>query len=337
MRRVVLLLAALCVAACGKHEAGRKAAPSLPAAKVKIEAARQDPSTAAEDAPGTVRPVYSAIVAAKVSGTLMEINADPGRVVKRGDVLARIDDREIKARLEGARAALEQATADFGRQEKLHAQRVVTPQEFETAQSKLRAAKAAVDEASSLLAYCVVAAPFDGVVTRRFVQQGDLATPGRALVEVEDPAALRLEAQVPESLISRVRIGDAITVAVDAARATVPGKVVEIAPSSDPASRSTLVKIELPKNPALRSGMFGRARIPTDAAPSLAVPEGSVLQRGQLEIVFVVRDGVAQMRIVRTGRREGGRIEIVSGLDAGETVVVDGAPSLMDGQPVVVP
>lgn len=330
----MVLLPTLFLAGCGHEAMQKEAAPPLPAAKVKVEAAREDPSTAAEDAPGTIRPILTAILAAKVSGTIVEINADPGRVVKRDELLARIDDREIRARLEGARATLEQASADFARYEKLHAQKVVTPQEFETARSRHRAAQAAADEASSLLAYSLVKAPFDGVVTRRFVQQGDLATPGKALVEVEDPAALRLEAQVPESLIGRIKIGDTITVKVDAARAKVSAKVGEIAPASDPASRTTLVKMELPRNPALRSGMFGRARIPTDAAPSLAVPEGAVLHRGQLDFIFVVADGIAQLRIVRTGRIEGGRVEIVSGLDAGESVVVEGAASLADGQPV---
>jgi RND family efflux transporter MFP subunit len=142
---------------------------------------------------------------------------------------------------------------------------------------------------------------------------------------------------VPESLIGRVRIGDTIAVAVDAVRVTVPGEVGEIAPASDPASRTTLVKIDMPANPAFRSGMFGRARIPTDAPPSLRVPGAAVLQRGQLEFVFVVREGVAHLRIVRTGRREGDRVEILSGLDEGEGVVVESASALVDGQPVVVP
>ncbi len=327
--------AVLLIAACG-HEGDRKASPPLPTATVKVEEARPDPATSAEDAPGTIRPVRSAILAAKVTGAVTEIDADPGRVVKREEVLARIDDREIRARLDSARATLEQASTDFTRYEKLHGERVVTAQEFEAARSRLRSAQAAVDETTSLLGYCSITAPFDGVVTRRFVQRGDLATPGRAIAEVEDPGALRLEAQVPESLMGRVRIGDTIAIAVDAARVTVPGKVGEIAPASDPASRTTLVKIDLPSNPALRSGMFGRARIPTDAAPSLRVPEAAVLARGQLDLVYVVRDGVAQLRIVRTGRREGGRVEILSGLDASEAVVVEGASALADGQAVVV-
>lgn len=302
--------------------------------EVGVSEAVPDVWTSAEEAPGTVRPVETAMLSAKVSGTILEVEADPGRVVKEGDILARIDDREIRARLENARAALVQAERDYARFEKLHADRVVTTQEFEGAQTRLRSARATVEEAETLLAYCTVRAPFDGVVTRRLVQRGDLAVPGRALIEVENPGALRLEAQVPESLVTKINAGDELMVLVDAAGAVLPGQVVEISPASDPASRTVLVKLDLPAHEKLRSGQFGRLRIPTETDPVVRLPEGAVFSRGQLDFVFVAGEGVARLRIVRPGRRQGGQIEVLSGLDPGELVVVEGGAGLRDGEPV---
>lgn len=290
-----------------------------------------DPTTSAEEAPGTVRPVETALLSSKISGTITEINADPGRVVKAGDLLARIDDREIRARLDNARAALEQAQRDFVRFQKLHTDRVITTQEFEAAQTRLRSMQAAESEARTLLGYCNIVAPFDGVVTRRLVQRGNLAVPGLALIEVENPGKFRLEAQVPESLVPTLKIGDSLPIVVDAAGASIVGKIAEIAPASDPASRTTLVKLDLPEHTSLRSGQFGRVRVPTAATPSLRIPQALVFSRGQLDFVFVNDQGEARLRIVRTGRQAEGAVEILSGLDAGDEVLILPAQGIVDG------
>lgn len=284
-----------------------------------------------EEAPGTVRPVDAAVLSAKVAGTIDFVDADPGRRVRAGDVLVRIDDREIRARLESAQAALDQAERDFARFQKLHADRVITTQEFEAAQTKLRAARAAKDEAETALAYTVVAAPFDGVVTRRHVQRGDLAVPGRALVEVENPGALRLEATVPESLAPVLELGQRLGVRIDAARALLEGVVAEIAPVSDPASRTVLVKLDLPPHAGVRSGQFGRLRVPAPDRAALRIPESALIRRGHLEFVVVNDEGTARLRIVRTGRREQGMVEVLAGLEEGEEVFSDGAQAPADG------
>lgn len=308
-----------------------KDASAAPEISVQVLRVQPDPSTSAEDAPGTIRPVETAILSSKISGTILDINADPGKIVKAGDLLGRIDDREIRARLENARAGLDQAQRDFVRFEKLHKDRVITTQEFEVAQTRLRTALAAEEEAKTLLAYCNIVAPFDGVVTQRMVQRGDLAVPGKALVEIENPGNLRLEAQVPESLVASLQIGAPIPVTVNAANSSTEGKIAEIAPASDPASRTTTVKIDLLTTKGLRSGQFGRARIPTSSAPVLRVPASSVFSKGQLDFVFVIDQGKAFQRIVRTGRREDGKIEILSGLDTGDAVVTSPNPALFDG------
>ena len=114
------------------------------------------------------------------------------------------------------------------------------------------------------------------------------------------------------------------------------GTVSEIAPSADPNSRTFLVKLDLPPTPGLRAGQFGRVAVPVGETSALRVPASAVLQRGEMELVFVVVNGHAQLRIVKTGERVGDEVELVSGVDAGEQVVTEGAANLMDGQPVTI-
>ncbi|MCX7869096.1 MAG: efflux RND transporter periplasmic adaptor subunit, partial [Terrimicrobiaceae bacterium] len=182
-------------------------------------------------------------------------------------------------------------------------------------------------------AYTIITAPFDGVVTRRHVQRGDLAVPGRALAEVENPGALRLEATVPETLAAGLEGGQKLVVRIEAAGALLEGTVAEIAPVSDPASRTVLVKLDLPPHPGLRSGQFGRLRVPTPARAALRIPASAIIRRGSLEFVTVNDGGTARLRIVRTGRSDGGLVEILAGLDEGELVFSQGAEAPADGTP----
>jgi RND family efflux transporter MFP subunit len=211
---------------------------------------------------------------------------------------------------------------------------VLTQAEFDTAESRQRIARAAVTEAETMLGYAKVTAPFDGIITRKIADVGDLASPGRGIVEMEDPAALRVEANVPEGLVRLIKLGDQFNVDAIGLSAPVVAVVSEVAPASDPASRTALVKLDLQANPALRLGQFVRVVVPVGSKDSLRLPESAVVVRGQMEMVFVATNGAAQMRLVKTGRQSGGEVEIVSGLTAGERIVAAGGHDLMDGQPL---
>ena len=197
-------------------------------------------------------------------------------------------------------------------------------------------ADAAAAAAKTLLGYTKVLAPFAGVITRKDADVGDLAAPGKPLLEMEDPLHLRLEADVPEALIDKINLGDKLSVRVDALQTNFTGVVSEIAPSADPGSRTFVVKLDLPAVAGLRAGQFGRVAVPTGEVSALRVPAPVVIQRGDMQLLFVVADNHAQLRIVKTGARVGGEVEVVSGLNSGERVVVSGADQLLDGQPVVV-
>ena len=197
-------------------------------------------------------------------------------------------------------------------------------------------ADAAVTEAETLLGYTKVTAPFDGVITRKHADVGDLAAPGKPLLDMEDSRTLRLEADVPEAVVGKLTLGDKLPVRIAALETELEGVVSEIAPAADPGSRTFLVKLDLPVTPGLRAGQFGRVAMPVGETSALRVPASAVVQRGQMELVFVVSEGKAQLRIVKTGKRIGDEVELVSGVEAGEKIVIENASGLVDGQPLQV-
>jgi RND family efflux transporter MFP subunit len=226
----------------------------------------------------------------------------------------------------------EQAERELIRQTGLLKQNAVSQQEFDAVQSRQRVAAAAVIEAETMLGHARINAPLAGLVTRKLADVGDLAVPGKPLLELEDPTALRLEADVPEALIDRVELGARFALRVSTN--LLEGVSSEIAPAANPNSRTFLVKFDLPPAPGLRVGQFGRVLIPVGEAAALRVPASAVVQRGQMELLFVAVNQQAQLRLVKTGKRLGSEVEVLSGLSAGEQVVVEGAAELIDGQPV---
>ncbi len=329
----IALAFVLLTAGCGKH-GGDAPEPPGPAVSVSAAAVSVQPLWDEEEVVGNVEAAQRAVLSAKVTGVIDAIRVAPGARVERGAVLATIDAREIKARLDQAEAAQDQARKEFARIEKLLASGSSTRQEFDAATMRLRTSDAALVEAKTMLQYTEITAPFDGIVTRKLVEVGDLATPGKPLLEMENSSLLRFVCEIPEALIDRVQMGAELPVRIDAAGAELTGKVSEVAPSASAGSRTFLVKLDLPAAEKLRAGQFGRVRVPVRERPALLVAEGAVVRRGQIESVFVVEGGRARLRLVKTGRRMDGKVEVLSGLAGGETVVVRDAHLLNDGAAV---
>jgi pyruvate/2-oxoglutarate dehydrogenase complex dihydrolipoamide acyltransferase (E2) component len=160
----------------------------------------------------------------------------------------------------------------------------------------------AVSEAETMLGYAKVTAPFDGVITRKLADVGDLAMPGKPLLEIEAPTALRFEADLPEAILDRIKLGAKMQVKVASVSNPLEATVSEIAPVADPVSRTFQVKLDLPKADGLRTGQFGRVSVPVAEVKLLMVPK-RVMKRGQMELVFVAKDGKAALRLVKTGVR----------------------------------
>jgi membrane fusion protein, multidrug efflux system len=307
---------------------------AAPAVNVRVQTVQARQRMATEDVVGTVRPKLSAVLSSKISGTVAQMRGTVGQTFKAGQQLVELDAREIQARLDQAMATRDQADKDLQRFKSLLDSQTATQQEYDTALSRARVADAAVKEAETMRGYTQILAPFDGVVTAKRADVGDMAAPGKALLDIEDTAVLRFEADVPEGLIDHLHMGDRLRVQI-AAKSSIEGQIVEIAPIADPSSRTYRVKFDLPSAAGLRSGQFGRVAIPVAEVSGLRVPGSALVTRGQMEIVFVNNNGKAALRLVKSGKRIDQEIEIVSGLNPGEQVVIEGAAGLVDGQPLI--
>jgi multidrug efflux pump subunit AcrA (membrane-fusion protein) len=203
---------------------------------------------------------------------------------------------------------------------------------------RIEQAKAEVRNAEAFLSYASVTAPYAGIITARHVDAGAMSAPGVPLLTIEDSNNYQLEASVEESQLSRIKMGDRVPVTIDAlGQHDLAGTVSEIVPSGDPSSRSFLVKIRVPMGPGLRSGMFGRARFAGEQQESLTVPASAVISRGQLTGVMIADEANrARFRLVKPGKRYADRVEILSGVEAGERVILDSLDRIQDGSAVSV-
>jgi len=330
------VISLLCLLASCRKQTEVTPVQSPAAAAVEVQTASWQPYTAAEEVVGTVRSKQRAVVEAKVSGRVLDFTAVPGSIVKSGELLARLDAGEIQAKLDQAKAVLDQAGRDFGRQKQLLSGNATTRQDYDAAEARLKGATAGVSEAETMMSYTRVTAPFDGVVTRKLAGLGDLAMPGKPLLEMEAPAGLRFEADVPEAILDRIRMGAKLPVKIASVSGLLEGTVSEISPVADAVSRTFQVKLDLAQGEGLRTGQFGRVSVPVAETKVLLVPPAAVLKRGQMEVVFVARNGSAALRLVKTGKILPGGLEVLSGLEEGEQVVISDTAKLADGQPVTV-
>jgi len=304
---------------------------------------------------GTVRAAQTSDLATQIMGNIVEIRVHEGDRVYRGQVLAVIDDSQSRAAVDRATAAelaaqqqfvaadsdLALAESTLKRYQYLYEQKVVSQQEFDEVSARHQAtlarrdiaqagqaeARAALHQAMTSLEYTRIRAPFNGVVTHKKVDSGTLASPGMPIFTVEDIGGYRLEVAVNESDLWCARPGGHVSVAIEAlGNAELKGKVVQIVPAADPASRAFLVKIELPTDTRLRSGLFGRAQFSRGKQQALLIPRSAVVERGQLQGVFVLDQiKVASLRYVTLGESSGSEIEVLSGLQGGEWFVANPA------------
>ena len=326
-----LAFAVLTAISCHQKPADPPA--SLPSVAVTVTAAALTPHQATEEVVGTVRSKLRAVIAAKVNGRVLRMLAAPGQAVKSGEALAELDVQEIRAKREQAKAVLDQAQRDLARQEQLIASRATSQQDLDAAAARVKVATAGLAEAETMLSYATITAPFDGVITRKLADLGDLAMPGKPLLEIESPAKLRFEADLPESLLDRIATGAKLTVTIPSLPKPIAGVVSEISPVADAGSRTFPVKLDLPDEPGLRPGQFGRVAVPVAEVKLLLVPTAAVRKHGQMEAVFVVRENHAGLRLVKTGKTLAAQTEILSGLEPGDQVVTNQV-ALTDGQPV---
>lgn len=291
-----------------------------------------------ERAVGTIRAKDETVISARITATVTSIGVRAGDVVAKGDLLVELDNRELEARLAQSRqavaasqAVLGRAERDFNRIQAIYRQSPGatskseldrTQSAFQAAQAEYQRAQRQVDEASTALSYSTLSAPIAGRVVDRLADPGDTATPGTPLIRLYDPRHLRLEAHVRESLAAHFKPGQPLLARIDALADDVPVSVDEIVPLADPGSRSFIVKTTLPPELELYPGMFGRLLIRTGTTSTVYVPAAAVARVGQLEYAMVASPSGPVRRYIRTGARVDDRMEVLSGLSAGEEVLV---------------
>lgn len=326
-----LLIAAVLVAAgCGSKEEPATSVVSA-APQVTIQAAVVEIKTVQVpvrvEVTGQVTAIFQATLSSRIQGTVDTLLVREGTQVSKGQTLIQLDNRDVRADLARASAEVENAKANLVRMKTLYGQDAVSKQEMENATRTYKVAEANRKAVLAQLSYTVVKAPFDGVITEKKVEAGELASPGQPLLKMEDPGQLRLEATVAEGDLKSVSRGDKIPVLIDAlGMRALNGIVSQILPAGDPQTHTFTVKVDLPVTPGLKSGMFGRLQLDKGTAQTILVPGSAIVERGELTSVFVVgSDQIGRLRWVKVGRRFDEQSEILSGVNVGERVLLEGS------------
>ena len=363
---LLILAAVISLAGCGgkKHDAAQKATAAVPvvsgAATETIKSA-SIPETL--DVVGTVRARTSALVSTRIPGVISQMKVREGDRVKKGQLLAILDAPENQATAAMATAGIEEAQrgldearsrkklaeTTFERYQKLFNEQAVSRQEFDVKQTdkdlavqgvarseaRLSQAREGSRAASTMAGYTRIIAPISGIITSKQADLGASVFPAQPLLTIEDEGSYLLELAIPESMASKVLPGASVQVTLDAAGLTFAAKIAEIVPSADPASRTFTAKINLSQK-GLKSGMFGRASLTLGTSVNgLLLARKAVVERGALTSVWTLgTDNIARMRLVKTGKTVGDKVEILSGLSDGERVVVSGAEKVTEGSKV---
>ncbi|MFI5337383.1 MAG: efflux RND transporter periplasmic adaptor subunit, partial [Opitutales bacterium] len=258
-----------------------------------------------------------------------------GQRVSRGELLLKISAAEISARVAQAGAQLNLARRDLERERDLLTRGASTAEMVRSLEDRFTLTEAMLHEAEAMLGYAELHAPFDGVVSRKLIDAGDLASPGQPLLEVEGTTDFQIEAGIPDSLAAPLAPGAVLTCEVSGV--TFAARLLELSPSSDLSTRTVSAKLAVPAGTVVRSGQFVRILVPGSATPALLAPASAITVSGQMERVFVAGDGLhAVLRLVKTGAGRDGLVEILSGLGAGERVVTNPPAGLREGQPLEV-
>ncbi len=363
----LLVLAAGCGGKKEEHGKTEAAGEQGAVTGVVLGEAMSEQVAQARELAGSVQAVSVSQVSARIMAQAIAVPVSEGQLVRKGQLLATLDDRELQARVRQAENGRRQAEAGLGQaraQRDLSAAtlarfaallegKAVSRQEFEQvaaqekvaqaavlqAEGAVAQAEAAVEEARTWVGFAEVRAPVSGRVVARRLDAGSMAAPGVPLFTIEQEGRLRLELPVDVALSGVVARGTPLAVAVEAAGYAGRVPVTDVVPAADPVSRTFVVKADLPAAAGLGSGQFARVTVSLGSRAAVTVPETALLRRGQLDGVFVLEgDGRLAFRIVQSGRETApGRREVLAGLSAGERIVVDGVGRARDGARLAAP
>lgn len=336
--RLIAAAFAIALAGCGSSEPPKPAPATGPALQSAAVEMRDVEVTYSAEA--VVEAVRQSTVSAQIAGRIVELRFDVGDHVKKGEVIARIDERAAsqavaatEAQVRQAEAALRNARAEFERSKQLVAQKFLsqaaldrTEAEYKAAQARVSALLAGAGQAQTERSFATIIAPYSGVVAARHVELGEMATPGKPLMTGFDPGTLRVSATVPQAQVAAIQAGARARVEVPSIAKWVEATELTIIPAADPRTHTTQVRLALP--PEVRGiypGIYARAHFVTGRTAALLVPRAAVVQRSELTAVYVLGEsGAPQLRQVRLGTAGDERaVEVLAGLRAGERVALE--------------
>ncbi len=356
----LIAAAALSLAGCGdKVTPGNAQVKRQTVSGVSIATLVPAPVDEFAEATGTIRASSTSYVASRMMGTVTSLRVKEGDPVEKGQLLLTIDDRDVVQKVRAAEAghqeaikALESAKQNreltdityrryrtmyeekaISRQEmdQFETQKKVAALEYERVGEMVNRASAGLSEAKIYLGFTGVTSPVKGLVTEKKTDVGSMAVPGMPLLTVENNAVYHAEIAVDESLSGSLKPGMPIVVSIEAINRRLTGKITEILPAVDSQSRSFTAKISV-SGPGLRSGLYAKARIPRGKKEIILAPKTAVVEKGQLTGVYAVDSkGIVTYRLVRTGKEYDGNREILSGLKAGDRIIVQGTEKAVDG------
>ena len=271
--------------------------------------------------PGTVVSKRRAEIASRLTGYVRSVNVQAGDRVTAGQALLEIDSSDVTGQLQQAQAVFDEAQTNYQRAVNLYSKGVASKVQLDSATRQYATAKAALQMAQAAVGYADVRAPYAGVIVDKLVDVGDLATPGKPLLVLEDEHALEVQSYVPDELYAVLRVGEEIPFGTETG--TYTGRLQSKVEAADSQTHTHLIRIAIPGDIGLMSGRYARVRIPTGEQPLVRIPESALTQRAGITGVFVVEaDGRAQFRLVHAGIADGGWVEIQSGLTAGERMIL---------------
>ncbi len=352
---VLFFSVALTIVSCKDDSAKPQADNSL-GIPVKVSTITEESGNPFLTVSGKVEAVKSTDLSTRMMGYVDRIYVQVGDKVKNGQLLLSINNVDLSAKLAQVNAGIIEATAAFDNAEKdfnrftaLFNENSASQKEldditanYNMAKARLEAAKQMKNEVNAQFSYANIRAPFNGVVTNKFINVGDMANPGMPLLEVESPGDFQVLAMVPESEISQIKTDTEVDVVIKTLNETVKGKVVEVSTSAKNTGAQYMVKVALENIPKanLLSGMYATVRFPvTKKATSNAVfiPTEAIVTHGQLSGIYTVsQSNTALLRWLRLGRTFDGKVEVLSGLSANETYIVSAEGKLYNGAKILI-
>ncbi len=338
LRFLLLPLLAGVLAACGEPPPPSPAAQASPAPKTAVAEIRDIALTTSAEA--VIEAVRQSTVSAQIAGRIVDLRFDVGDYVKKGQVIARIDERAVTqaeaasvAQVAEAQAALGNARAQYERSKQLLEQKFISQAALDQAEAAYKAAQARVaallagaGAAATERSFATMVAPYSGVVSARHVELGEMAAPGRPIMTGFDPSTLRVVATVPQAQVAVIRAGGKARIEVPSLGRWIEVKSMTIVPSADPRTHTTQIRLDLPEEVrGIYPGVYARAHFVIGSAPRLLVPRAAVVRRSEVTAVYVVgADHRPRLRQVRLGTAgDETSVEVLAGLKPGERISVE--------------